>query len=43
MAHKIEIVREITRDYRRFGTLRTQFTVRINPPNDLDLNPADIS
>jgi hypothetical protein len=34
-------VREKRRDYRRFGTVGTQFTVRLNPPSDLDLNPID--
>jgi hypothetical protein len=41
MAHRFEIVREIRRDYRRFGTVGKQFTVRLNPPSDLDLNPID--
>jgi hypothetical protein len=41
MAHRFEIVREIGRDYRRFGTVGKQFTVRLNPPSDLDLNPID--
>jgi hypothetical protein len=41
MAHRFEIVREIRRDYRRFGTVGGQFTVRLNPPSDLDLNPID--
>jgi hypothetical protein len=41
MAHRFEIVREIRRDYRRFGTDEKQFTVRLNPPSDLDLNPID--
>jgi hypothetical protein len=34
-------VRDIRRDYRRFGTVGTQFTVRLNPPTDLDLNSVD--
>jgi hypothetical protein len=38
MAHKFEIVREIRREYRRFGTVGTQFTVRLNPPTDLNPN-----
>jgi hypothetical protein len=41
MAHRFEIVREILRDYRRFGTVGRQFTVRPNPPIDRDLNPID--
>jgi hypothetical protein len=41
MAHRFEIVREIRREYRRFGTVGKQFTVRLNPPSDLDLNPID--
>jgi hypothetical protein len=41
MAHRFEIVREIRRDYRRFGTVGKQFTVRLNPPSDYDLNPID--
>jgi hypothetical protein len=41
MAHRFEIVREIRREYRRFGTVGTQFTVRLNPPSDVDLNPID--
>jgi hypothetical protein len=41
MAHRFEIVREIRRDYRRSGTVGKQFTVRLNPPSDLDLNPID--
>jgi hypothetical protein len=41
MAHRFEIVREIRRDYRRLGTVGRQFTVRLNPPSDLDLNPID--
>jgi hypothetical protein len=34
-------VREIRRDYRRFGTVGKQFTVHLNPSSDLDLNPID--
>jgi hypothetical protein len=41
VAHSFEIVREILRDYRRFGTVGMQFTVPLNPPTDLDLNPVD--
>jgi hypothetical protein len=41
MAHRSDIVREIRHDYRRFGTVGKQFTVRLNPPSDLDLNPID--
>jgi hypothetical protein len=41
MANRFEIVREITRDYRRFGIVGRQFTVHHNPPIDLDLNPID--
>jgi hypothetical protein len=43
MAHRLEIVSEIHRDYRRFGTVGKQFTVRLNPPSHLDLNPVDHS
>jgi hypothetical protein len=41
MAHRFEIVRELHRVYRRFGATGMQFTVRLNPPTDLDLNPVD--
>jgi hypothetical protein len=41
MAHRFEIVCEIRREYRRFGTIGTQFTVRLNPPTDLNPNPVD--
>jgi hypothetical protein len=41
MAHRFEIVREIRRQYRRFGTLVTQFAVRLNPPTDFNPNPVD--
>jgi hypothetical protein len=41
MAHRFEDVSEIKREYRRFGTVGTQFTVRLNPPTDLNPNPAD--
>jgi hypothetical protein len=41
MAHRFEIVREIRRDYRRFGTVGKHFTVRLHPPSDLDFNPID--
>jgi hypothetical protein len=41
MAHRFEIVREIRRDYRRFGTVGRQFTVLLNPTSDLDHNPID--
>jgi hypothetical protein len=41
MAHRFEIFREICRDYRRFGTVGKQFTVHLNLPSDLDLNPID--
>jgi hypothetical protein len=41
MDHLFEIVREISRDYRRFRTVGKQFKVRVNPSSDLDLNPID--
>jgi hypothetical protein len=41
MAHKFEIVREIRSEYRRFGTISRQFTVRLNPPTDPNPNPVD--
>jgi hypothetical protein len=41
MAHRFEILREICRDYRLFGATGIQFTVRLNPPTDLDLNTVD--
>jgi hypothetical protein len=41
MAHRFEIVREIRRDYRRFRTVGRQFTVRLHPPTDGDLNPVE--
>jgi hypothetical protein len=41
MANRFEIVREIGSDYRRFATTGMQYTVRLNPPTDLDLNPVD--
>jgi hypothetical protein len=41
MAHRFEIVREIRRDYRRFGTVGRQVTVRLKLPTDLDHNPID--
>jgi hypothetical protein len=34
-------VREIRREYRRFGTVCTQFTVRFNPRTDPNPNPVD--
>jgi hypothetical protein len=39
MAHKFYIVREIRREYRRFGTYVTQ--LRLNPPTDPNPNPVD--
>jgi hypothetical protein len=41
MTHKFEIVREIRREYTRFGTVGTQFTVRHNPSTDLNPNHVD--
>jgi hypothetical protein len=41
MAHRFEIVLEIMREYSRIGTIGTQFTVRLNPPTDLNLSPVD--
>jgi hypothetical protein len=41
IAHRFEIVRELRRDYRRFGETGRQFTLRLNPPTDLELNPID--
>jgi hypothetical protein len=41
MAQRFEIVREIRRDYRRFGTVGRQFMVRLNPPSERDRNPID--
>jgi hypothetical protein len=41
MEHRFVIVSEIRRDYRRFGTVGKQFTVRLTPPSDLELNPID--
>jgi hypothetical protein len=41
MAHRFEIVRDLRRDYRSFGAIGMQFTVRLNQPTDLDLNPID--
>ena len=41
MAHRFEIVCEITREYRRFATIGTQLTVRLNPPTEPDTNPLD--
>jgi hypothetical protein len=40
MAHKFEILREITIEYRHFGTIGAQFTVRLNPPTDFNPNPV---
>jgi hypothetical protein len=34
-------VREIRRKYRRFGTIGTQLTVRLNPPTGPNPNPVD--
>ncbi len=41
MAHRIEIVREVRRQYRRFNTTGTQLTVRLNPSTAPDANPVD--
>jgi hypothetical protein len=41
MAHRFEIVREIRREYRRFGMIGTQFTVSLNPPTESNHNPVD--
>jgi hypothetical protein len=41
MAHRFEILREMRRECRRFGATEIQFTVRLNSPPDLDLNPVD--
>jgi hypothetical protein len=41
MANRCELVREIRRDYRRFVTVGKQFTVRLNPSSDLNLNRID--
>jgi hypothetical protein len=41
MAQKFDIVREIKREYRRFGTVDTQFTVRLNPPTEPNPNTVD--
>ena len=41
MAHRFQIVREIRREYRRFNTIGTQMTVRLNPPTDREINPVD--
>jgi hypothetical protein len=40
-SNRLEIVREIRREYRRFGATGIEFTVRLNPPTDLDLNPVN--
>jgi hypothetical protein len=41
MAHRFEIVSKTRREYRRFGTIGTEFTVRLNPPTDLNPSPLD--
>ena len=41
MAHTFEVVREVRRQYRRFNTMGTQLTVRLNPPASPDANPVD--
>ena len=40
-AQRFEIVRENRRQYRRFNTLGTQMTVRLNPPSSSDIAPID--
>ena len=35
------IVREINRQYRRFNTLGTQLTVRLNPPTSPDIDTIE--
>ena len=40
-AQRFEIVREIHRQYRRFNTLGTQLTVRLNPPSSPDIDPIE--
>ena len=41
MARRLEIVREIRPEYRRFNTIGTQLTVRLNPPSTQDANPVE--
>ncbi len=41
MAHTFQIVREIRREYRRYNTICTQMTVRLNAPTDPEINPVD--
>ena len=41
MAHRIEIVRETRRQYRRFNTAGTQLTVRLQPPTAPNTNPIE--
>jgi hypothetical protein len=41
MLHKLEIVREFRREYRRFGSIGTQLTVRLNLPSDPNPNPVE--
>ena len=40
-AQRFEIVREISRQYRRFNTMGTQLTVRLNPLSSPDTGPID--
>jgi hypothetical protein len=41
MAHKFEIVREIIREYPRFGSIGTHLTVRLNSTTYPNPNPVD--
>ena len=41
MAHRFQVVREMRREYRRFNTIGTQMTVRLNAPTDPEINPVD--
>ncbi len=41
MTHRCEILRETRRQYRRFNTLGTQLTVRLNPPSSPDIAPRE--
>ena len=43
MSQKFEVLKEIRREYRRFNTIGTQLTVRLNRPTDSDTNPMDHS
>ena len=41
MTQRLEVLEDISREYRRFNTTGRQIRVRLNPPTDTDTNPMD--